>query len=244
MGNAVKNAALKIKSQVLELAARVLQADPGELDLINGEIISKDGASQMGLPQLLRSRFGPKGGAVLASGEYSPEDSPLLKQGSGDIAPKSIFWLFVVHAIEVEVDAQTGEMEVIKVAAAHDVGKAISPLACQQQIEGAVIMGLSNAMLEEFKLHEGRVLNDSLADYKIATIKDMPQIETILVETHHPEGPYGAKGVGEPAVAPVAPALANAVQAALGIEINHLPITPEKVLAALKAEQIRKKDPA
>jgi xanthine dehydrogenase molybdenum-binding subunit len=95
-------------------------------------------------------------------------------------------------------------------------------------------MGLSNTLFEEFKMEKGKILNDTLADYKLATTLDLPKIVTILVETHHEEGPFGAKGVGEPAAAPTAPAIANAIFDAIGLRIQDLPITPEKVLAALK----------
>ena len=94
-------------------------------------------------------------------------------------------------------------------------------------------MGLSNALFEEFKMENGRILNDTLADYKVATIKDLPEIVPIIVEIGQPEGPYGAKGIGEPAAACTAPAIANAIFDAVGIWIKDLPITPEKVLAAL-----------
>jgi CO/xanthine dehydrogenase Mo-binding subunit len=146
----------------------------------------------------------------------------------------SIFWMFATHAAEVEVDTETGVVKVLKIVAAHDVGRAINPLACEQQIEGAAIMGLSNTLLEEFKMLNGRILNDTLADYKLAGMLDVPEIVPILVESRHAEGPFGAKGVGEPAAAPTAPAIANAIYDAVGIRFKDLPITPEKVLAALK----------
>jgi len=92
----------------------------------------------------------------------------------------------------------------------------------------------SNTLFEEFKMERGKILNDTLADYKLATTLDLPEITTILVESHHEEGPFGAKGVGEPAAAPTAPAIANAIFDAVGLRIQDLPITPEKVLAALK----------
>jgi carbon-monoxide dehydrogenase large subunit len=145
--------------------------------------------------------------------------------------------MFATHAAEVEVDIETGVVKVLRIAAAHDVGRAIHPALCEQQIEGAVIMGLSNTLFEEFKMEKGKILNDTLADYKLATTLDLPEITTILVETHHEEGPFGAKGVGEPAAAPTAPAIANAIFDAVGLRIQDLPITPEKVLAALKRKR-------
>ena len=106
---------------------------------------------------------------------------------------------------------KTGIVKVLRVVAAHDVGKAINPMGCEQQVEGAVIMGLSNTLYEEFKMENGRILNDTLADYKLATMQELPEIVTILVESVQKEGPFGAKGIGEPAAAPTAPAIANAI---------------------------------
>ena len=149
----------------------------------------------------------------------------------------SIFWMFATHAAELEVDTKTGVVKVLKIAAAHDAGTAINPVGCEQQIEGGAIMGLSNTLFEEFKMEKGRILNDTLADYKVATIKDLPEIVSIIVETYHPEGPFGAKGIGEPAAACTAPAIANAIFDAVGIWMKDLPITPEKVLAALSQKK-------
>jgi CO/xanthine dehydrogenase Mo-binding subunit len=167
-------------------------------------------------------------------GYFSPENSLLLEALPGLKGMSSIFWMFATHAAEVEVDTETGVVKVLKIAAAHDLGKAINPIGCEQQIEGAVVMGLSNTLLEEFKMENGRVLNDSLADYKLATMLDVPEIVPIIVESHHEEGPFGAKGVGEPAAAPTAPAIASAIFDAVGIRFKALPITPEKLLAAIK----------
>jgi CO/xanthine dehydrogenase Mo-binding subunit len=149
----------------------------------------------------------------------------------------SIFWKFATHAAEVEVDLETGIVKVLRVVAAHDVGKAINPMGCEQQIEGAVIMGLSNTLYEEFKMENGRILNDTLADYKLATMQELPEIVTILVESVQKEGPFGAKGIGEPAAAPTAPAIANAIYNAIGVRIKELPITPDKILSALREQK-------
>ena len=100
-------------------------------------------------------------------------------------------------------------------------------------------MGLSNTLFEEFKMENGRILNDTLADYKLAGVLDVPEIVPILVESRHEEGPFGAKGIGEPAAAPTAPAIANAIFDAVGVRFKELPITPEKLLAALKKKESR-----
>jgi len=169
----------------------------------------------------------------VAAARYSSAGSPLLKAEPGTGWGSSIFHMIATQAVEIEVDTETGAVRVLKVAAATDVGRAINPTGCEQQIEGGVIMGLSNTLFEEFHLEGGRICNDGFRDYKIATIQGTPEIIPILVESDHPDAPFGAKGVGEPAAAATAPAIANALFDALGVRVCDLPITPARVLAAL-----------
>ena len=232
MGNAVRLAGEKVRREILTIAAEILNTEPDRLSLSEG-IITGDGAGEgKTLVSVLAKKF-PRGGTILGEGHYSPEGSPLLAAMPGRERLSSIFWMFATHAIEIEVDTETGIVRVLKVAAAHDVGRAINPVLCEQQIEGSVIMGLSNALFEEFRTAKGRILNATLADYKLATMMDLPEIVPLMIETYHQEGPFGAKGVGEPAAAPTAPAIANAIFDAIGVRIKDLPITPEKILAAL-----------
>jgi carbon-monoxide dehydrogenase large subunit len=232
-GNAVRQAGEKARRRILEIAGEILKTDPARLSLVNGKIIEEGVGEREGIKEILSRKF-PRGGMISEVGYYNAADSPLLKAEPGPQGLSSIFWMFATHAAEVEVDIETGIVKVLKIAAAHDVGRAINPMLCEQQIEGSVVMGLSNTLLEEFKMEKGRVLNDTLADYKLATMMDLPEIVPIIVEAGHPEGPFGAKGIGEPAVAPAAPAIANAVFNAIGVRIKELPITPEKIRAALK----------
>lgn len=234
MGNAVRIAGQEARKKILNLAGEVLETDPNKLDLSAGKIIAEGKGEEITIKELMTRKYGGRGEGVLAQGHFTPEGSSLLAATPGLEKMSSIFWKFAAHAIEVEVDIETGIVKVIKVAAAHDLGKAINPMGCEQQIEGAVIMGLSNTLFEEFKLENGRILNDTLADYKLATMEDLPEIVPIIVESVHTEGPFGAKGIGEPAAAPTAPAIANAVSDAIGVRINELPITPDKILAALR----------
>jgi len=226
------------------MAAETFQVEPSRLSLSDGKIFEEGKGERMTLKALVAQRFA-RGGSLVEEGHYSPAASPLLEADS-DLKPmSSIFWMFATHAVEVEVDTETGRVKMAPDFYAHDVGKAINPSLCEQQIEGAAIMGLSNTLLEEFKMENGRVLNDTLADYKIATLMDLPEIVPILVESDHPEGPFGAKGIGEPAAAPTAPAIANAIYDAVGVWIKDLPITPEKVWAALREKKkIEHPDPA
>jgi len=236
MGNAVRVAGQEVRRKVLESAGRILETDPGRLNLAEGKIFDEGGRELMDLPVLLNKVFGGRGGTILGEGQYSPAGSPLLAASPGREGISSIFWMFATHAAEVEVDGETGVVKVLKIAAAHDVGRVINPALCEQQIEGAVVMGLSNTLLEEFKMEKGRIINDTLADYKLATMMDLPEIVPFLIETYHEEGPFGAKGVGEPAAAPTAPAIANAIFDAIGVRIKDLPLTPEKILMGLRAK--------
>lgn len=237
MGNAVRLAGQEVRKKILELAGEILQTGPSRLSLSQATIFEEGVGERLTLKELLSKKFGGRGGGLLAAGRFSPAGSSLLAAPGGREGMSSIFWMFATHAAEVEVDTKTGVVKVLKIAAAHDAGTAINPVGCEQQIEGGAIMGLSNTLFEEFKMEKGRILNDTLADYKVATIKDLPEIVSIIVETYHPEGPFGAKGIGEPAAACTAPAIANAIFDAVGIWMKGLPITPEKVLAALSQKK-------
>ncbi|MFH1490049.1 MAG: xanthine dehydrogenase family protein molybdopterin-binding subunit [Pseudomonadota bacterium] len=239
MGNAIGIAGREVRGKILGLAGQVLDTDPDLLSLSEGVIFEQGRKARISLKELLAMKPGMPGGAIIGEGHYNPAESPLLEAEPGLKGMSSIFWMFATHAAEVEVDTETGVVTVLKIAAAHDVGRAINPRTCEQQIEGSVIMGLSNTLLEEFRMQGGKILNDSLADYKLATLADIPEIVPIIVEAGHREGPFGAKGIGEPAAAATAPAIANAVFDAVGIRIKDLPITREKILKALKEKNGR-----
>ncbi len=241
MGNAILDAGGQIREQVLELAGEQFSLDPESLTMTDGVIYDEDGAEVITLADLLK-RYAYEGYSITASARFSTAGSPLLKADPGQEWISSIFWMFCTHAAEVEVDVETGVVTVVKVAAAADVGKAINPMMCEQQIEGGVIMGLSNGLFEEFKMDNGRILNGSLADYKVATMMDVPEITSILVESFHEEAPFGAKGIGEPAAAATPPAIGNALFDAVGIRIPDLPITPEKVLQALAEKEAERQE--
>ncbi len=238
MGNAVRIAGQEVRKKILEIAGEYLKIHPSRLTLSDG-VIFQDGAEEkITLNALMAKKFKP-GEAIQGEGHYTPAGSSLLDAYHGLEGMSSIFWTFATQAAEVEVDTETGVVTVLKISAAHDVGKAINPLGCAQQIEGAVVMGLSNTLFEEFKMERGRMVNDNLADYKVATMLDTPEIVPFIVESYHQEAPFGgAKGIGEPAAAPTAPAISNAIFDAVGIRIRDLPITPEKVLANLRAERM------
>jgi carbon-monoxide dehydrogenase large subunit len=232
MGNAIVSAGAEIRDEILKLAADVFGIDVEELVLRDGSVYEVDGKFKIALKDLL-AKFAGEGLSLTVGSRFSSAQSPMLKADPGEEWMSSIFWMLCTQAAEIEVDIETGVIRVIKVAAAADVGKAINPMLVEQQIEGGVVMGLSNGILESFSIRDGRIENGSLADYKVATIQDLPEIVPIIVESVHEEAPYGAKGVGEPAAAATPPAIANALYDAIGVRIRDLPVTPEKVLAAL-----------
>lgn len=237
MGNAVKMAAADAREQILRLAAEVLKAGAGDLELRGGEIrVSSDPKRSVDISGVLRAHYGGNG-AILGRGYYIP------RMPSGPVEYYSsfiIFWLLGAHGVEVEVDRATGEVRILKVYAAHDSGKAINPDGCIGQIQGGVAMGLGQALYEELVIRGGRALNPSLLDYAIPSARDIPEIVPILVESPHRDGPFGAKGVGETTNVPLPPAIANAIYSAVGVRIRDLPVTPEKILAGLRAKGRKK----
>jgi CO/xanthine dehydrogenase Mo-binding subunit len=173
-----------------------------------------------------------RGGApVVGVGFYRPPtELPDPETKYGNISPA---YPFACHIAEVEVDPETGQVAVVKYVAAHDVGRAINPMATEGQIHGGVAQGLGWTLMEDMAMDKGRILNPDFLDYVIPGVLDLPDIKSILVEPIDPEGPYGAKGIGEPALNPVMSAITNAIYNATGIRIKELPATPEKLLAAL-----------
>jgi 4-hydroxybenzoyl-CoA reductase alpha subunit len=235
-GNSARLAAADAKRQILEAAAQAYKQKAENLDMREGQIFIK-GEPEEGIPYAKAIRAGhfrPDGDVILARGWYEPPTERQDKEFRGNI---SAAYAFAAQAAEVEVDAETGEVKVLKIAAAHDVGRAINPMAVEGQIEGGVSMGLGYGLSEELVLEKGKMLNPNFADYALPTALDMPPIEPIIVETVDPEGPFGAKGMAEPANNPTAPAIANAVYEAVGVRIKDLPITAEKVLKALKEKE-------
>jgi CO/xanthine dehydrogenase Mo-binding subunit len=232
-GNAVRIAAREARDLLYDRAR--VELGVNTLDGIVGE----DGfVYPKGLPQKkisikeLAFRAKSEGFRMLGNATFTSHSTKVdLETGQG--AP---YWpyTFAVQIVEVEVDTLTGIVEVIKVYAANDVGKAINPISVKGQMEGGICQGLGMALFEEVELNEGKIKNPNLSKYLIPTFADMPEIETLIVESPEPTGPYGAKGVGEPCLIPTAPAIINAIYDAVGVRITSLPATPEKILKALK----------
>jgi xanthine dehydrogenase molybdenum-binding subunit len=179
--------------------------------------------------------FREGGRTLVAEAFYDPPNEMLSKDLRGNV---SAAYGFAAQAALVEVSLATGQVRVLKVASAHDVGRALNPLAAEGQIHGGIHMGLGYALSEELRIEEGRVLNPQFMDYALLGAADMPEIVIRLIETVDAAGPFGAKGLGESGVIPVAAAVANAVKDAVGVRLTELPMTPERVFRALAARPL------
>ncbi len=240
MGNAIRLACDDVKRQVVDVGAKLLQVPPEDIVLDRGLLRVKSSPDKsMPLKDVVVKYFGYRGGTLIGRGVYKP--SAISPDKETGLTPKMTpFWMYGVQAADVEVELETGKVNIKKLIAYHDVGHAINPVTCKQQLEGAVVMGASGALTEEVVLNaKGATVNPNLHDYKISTTLDTPEIEVGLVEAAQPDGPFGAKGVGEPALAATAPAIGNAIYAATGIRIKDLPITPEKILKALQEKKTK-----
>ena len=199
--------------------------------LHDGGVSVDDGvmSHRIDLAKLSEDRFGY---VVAAEETFDPPTTPLDENGQGD--PYAVYG-FGAHLAEIEIDVELGKVRVLRITAAHDVGRAINPTLIEGQIEGGVAQGLGMALMEEF--HPGRAEN--LHDYLIPTIGDVPAVVSILIEDKSPVGPFGAKGVGEQALIPTAPAILNAIHDATGVRIRRVPATPDRIRAALLAAKAK-----
>ena len=245
MGMAVKLAAQDLKKKMISSAARRLAVREDSLSFVGGEIAVIGGADgpRKSISYAEIFRPGPMGGA------YIPEEGTLIGKAfwmpkTGELDPETgqsstdravAYYTPVAQAARVAINVETGALKIIEFIGSIDVGKALNPLNVIGQNEGAIAMGLNGAINEEMVLVNGRVLNPDLKDYKLQSIMEYYPITSIILENFNPDGPYGARGCGEAPISPVAPALANAVYNAIGIRFFDLPITPEKILLALKS---------
>ncbi|HXJ83476.1 MAG TPA: molybdopterin cofactor-binding domain-containing protein, partial [Candidatus Methylomirabilis sp.] len=232
-GNAALLAARELKTKLLALAATVMDESPEDLELTGGRVRVKGHPERsMEYERVIRAgHFRARGQTLVAEAFYDPPSEMLSKDLRGNV---SATYGFAAQAALVEVDVATGKVDVLKIASAHDVGRALNPPAAEGQIHGGIHMGLGYALSEELIIREGRVLNPQFMEYALVPASDMPEIVIRLIETVDEAGPFGAKGLGESGVIPVAAAVANAVRDAIGVRITALPLTPERVRRALE----------
>ncbi|HEY1234586.1 MAG TPA: xanthine dehydrogenase family protein molybdopterin-binding subunit [Candidatus Binatia bacterium] len=235
MGQAAQKAAAEIKNQLLEVAARELEARIEDLELRDGAVrVRGVPDKRLSITEIFKARFGSSVGSMFGGYCFKTEGGLNPKTGKGKAAA---FWFFSACGAEVEVDKETGKVRVLRIATAVDAGKAIHPKQCRLQNEGSMLSGLGSALFEEMAYDNGQPINSNFLEYMLPSMEDHPlEFHSVLVETPHPEGPSGAKGVGEAALPPVAPAIGNAIANALGgLRIRDLPVKPDKIVALLNA---------
>ncbi len=257
-GHACREAAQDVKHQILEAVAGKLGVPPETLDLRDGQLVSLAGEidfSDMRKEYLQEHRGfmdlpdGPhltfreasriaflERGAIVGTGKYRPP--PLGGSFKGATVGTSPAFGCSAQIAEVSVDLETGQITVENITGAHDCGFAINRTQVEGQMQGSMMMGMGEALMEQIIYDKkGRIVNANLAEYKIPTALDMPHLEAIIVESNEPHGPYGAKEVGEGAIMPVIPSILNAIYDATGVRIEELPVTPERLVAALRAKR-------
>ena len=225
-GNAAKAAGEDLRRQLLRMAN---MGEGAKLELGEGRVLLKEAGRRKTIELGKLEPAGPEGDVLTGEGRFDPPTTALDKEGQG--VPYATYG-FAAQMAEVEVDCELGSCKVLRIVAAHDVGKAINPTQVEGQIHGGIAQGLGFALMEEYVPG----VSENLHDYLIPTVGDLPEIEVIIVEDAEPLGPYGAKGIGEPALIPTAPAILGAIRHATGARIARLPATPERVLAAIAAE--------
>ena len=237
-GNAVRIAAEKMKEDIFPLASELINVPVEDLDISNSVIFSK---SNPDLKCTLRdvAKYAYYGAGkpknLITVGVYDTPSTLIdPKTGMWKEPGPSIAYTFACHAVEVEVNPETGKVKVLNLVAAHDVGRVINPTTAEGQIEGAALHGLGLALWEDMRIEKGVTLVKDFRDYFILRAPDMPPVKVIFVEKRDPNGPFGAKGIAEAALVPIAPAIANAIADAVKARVTSLPMTPEKVLKAIK----------
>jgi 4-hydroxybenzoyl-CoA reductase subunit alpha len=233
VGNAAIDAGRKLKAILVEAAAGKLDARPEDVECL-GETFRVGPAGQSSLPfgEVVKAALVERG-PITVSGTFTcPPEAQGGKHRGGAVG-STMGFSYAAQVVEVSVDETTGAIAVDKVWTALDCGHAINPLAVAGQIEGSVWMGMGQALSEETRYADGLPLHASLLEYRVPTIAESPPIEVEIVESHDPHGPFGAKEASEGALAGFPPALVNAVANAVGIELNELPVTPDRLMEAL-----------
>lgn len=235
-GNAVRLAAIDARRQLFEIASGMLEVSANDLAIKDGRIFVKGSPDRyVSVAEVAKENIYVREGSEIISKGVDKKNIDFvdLETGIGNV---STAYTFAAQIAEVKVDPETGQVEIINFVTANDIGKAINPMMAEGQAESSVVQHAGFALMEGLRFDGGKVMNPSFLEYKIPTALDAPPVKVFLVETNEPYGPYGAKGAGEPSTIPTAAALANAIYNAVGIRIKDLPITPDKILRALKRD--------
>ena len=235
IGNAVALACRQAKNKLFTQIAKEWNVDIQTLKAHDGEIWSEGTNYRIPMGEAIKI-CKKKYGVVPVGGENYTSHHTGLHPEDGSGKPWQAY-VFGGQVAEVEVDTATGEVQLLGIWACHDVGRAINPKGVEGQVEGGVVQAVGQALMENFELDNGKTSSGNLAKYILSTSLDVPKVKTKIVEDPDPLSPLGAKGIGEPAMVPTAPAIMNAIYDAVGVRIKSLPATPEKILSALREKQ-------
>ncbi len=235
VGHAVRLAAEDARNELLTRAADMLEANVEDLRTENERAFIASAPDRgLSFAGVAKAATIYKDGPIVGKGSYTPSPPPpVMENIEGSALVAFPTHAYVTHIAEVEVDEETGEVEILRMICSHDIGQIFHPGSLEGQVEGGVTQGIGYAMLEEMVYDGGELKNPDLVEYLVPNSLDIPSIECQFTEKADPAGPFGAKGIGEAVLVPTAPAIANAVYDAVGVRVTDLPITPEKVLQAL-----------
>jgi len=238
IGNAVALASREARKRLVEVMADVWDVDVETLRTGNGEVWAENTNHRVTMGEAVS--IAKNRGVVPVGSATFGTDTTGLHPVDGAGRPWQAY-VFGCQVAEVEVDTVTGEVQVLGIWAAHDVGRAVNPQGVEAQIEGGVVQALGQGLMEDYKIERGRTTTPGFAKYILPTALDVPHINSIIIEDPDPIGPLGVKGIGEPAMIPTIPAITNAIYDAVGVRIMSLPATPEKVLAAIRHKEKQQK---
>lgn len=236
-GNAVRLAVAKAKQKILQHAAKILKVNTIDGLILQDNHVYVKTYPKVNLPLeqvVSAARFA--GERMVAEASFTAH-STTLDPETGQGAPYTPY-AFGTQIAEVEVDTETGKVDVLNIIASHDIGRAINKVGVEGQIQGGVAQGLGWALTEEIVLEQGRIKNGNFTEYLIPTALDTPEVTPLFIESFEQTGPFGAKGLGEPALLPTMPAILNAIYDAVGVRITELPASPEKILQAIKEKTV------
>ena len=234
IGNAVGLASREARKRLVEVMAEVWDVDAEQIKTGNGEIWAENTNHRITMGEAVA--IAKNRGVVPVGSATFGTDTTGLDPVDGSGRPWQAY-VFGCQVAEVEVDTVTGEVQVLGIWAAHDVGRAVNPQGVEGQIEGGIVQALGQGLMEDYKLKDGHTCTSGFAKYILPTSLDVPRVNSIIIEDPDPIGPLGVKGVGEPAMVPTIPAIMNAIYDAVGVRITDLPATPEKVLMAIRAKE-------
>jgi CO/xanthine dehydrogenase Mo-binding subunit len=240
MGNAIRQAAGDARRQILEVVADAWDEDINDLDIVNGVVVSYKSENETPLHDLViyglpNDDFTEwTGGPIVGRGNFMPTYVTGLDPQTGQGERAVVHYTVGAQGLDIEIDMETGKVEILQAVSAYDVGKAINPQLVEAQLEGGIVQGMSSAIFEKMQLEQGVMQNPSFVDYRIATTADIPrQITSIIVEVPQDDGPWGARGIGEHPMIPTIAALANAVNDAVGVRLDGPPYSAERIYLAL-----------